>query len=355
MHGYYGVKMEKINYIVKTVSGCVSTSFPLTEFHEDRKLVSRDRFNNQKQFIASDILDDDVSKVRTIVSDQEKFILTMEPSMYHTIVDSIGSTLYWIKRHPNALFIIDMYFIYENEQRWHLMHGLFIDILDKSGVDYRLVNLYKDKLILNNFHIVTDQDYFPNERLKLVNDFVKTYVSDPDVKPHRKIYISRKNSRSYFLWDNQELKPGATYKNDVRIHGEDILENYFSSLGYEIMYAERFIDVREQIETFYAAKSVISPSGSGLTNTIFMQPGSNVLEITTPIGAIFPEGFHYSITDEVKNSQAEWLFEYHHIYKEIANALGHNYISLQTDKNPRTITRFLDERPYMRDMLRDNW
>lgn len=348
--------MEKIDYVVKTVSGCVNSSFPLTEFHAEEKMVSRNKFDNQKQFIAEDVLEEERRKTRSIISDKEKFLLTMEPSMYHTVVDSIGSTLYWIKRHPDALFIIDMYFIYENEQRWHLMHGLFLDILDKSGVDYRLVNLYKDKLIVNNFHIVTEQDYFPNERLKLVNSFIKdNYVSNPDIKPHRKIYISRRHTRSYFLWESQELKPGAPYKNDYRIHGEEILEDYFANLGYEIMYAEKFIDVRDQIDTFYAAKSVVSPSGSGLTNTIFMQPGTNVLEITTPIGAVFPEGFHYSITDEVKNSPADWLFEYHHIYKEIANALGHNYMSIQTDKNPRTVTKFLDTRPYLKEMLEKHW
>ena len=355
MLGYIYI-MEKINYVVKTVSGCVDSSFSMTEFHKNKKIVSRNKFDNQKQFTATEIADEDISKIRSITSIQEKFLLTMEPSMYHTVVDSIGSTLYWIKKYPKALFIIDMYFIYENYHRWHLMHGLFIDILDKSGVDYRLVNLYEDSLILDNFNIVTDQDYFPNERLKLVNSFIRdNYVSDPQVEPHRKIYISRRKTRSYFLWENQELKPGSPYRSDHRIHEEDVLEDYFSSLGYEIMYAEHFSDVRDQINTFYSAKSLISPSGSGLTNSIFMQPGTNVLEITTPIGAIFPEGFHYSITDAVKNTPAEWLFEYHHIYKEIANALGHNYMSIQTDKDPRTITKFLDDRPYLKDMLRDNW
>lgn len=347
--------MEKINYIVKTVSGCVDSSFPLTEFHSDSMIVQRNKFDNQKQFIASEV-PEDAEGIRTIVSDQEKFLLTMEPSMYHTIVDSIGSTLYWIKRHPDALFLIDMYFIYENYHRWHVMHGLFIDILDKSGVDYRLVNLYKDSLILDNFHIVTDQDYFPNERLKLVNSFIKdNYISNPDIEPTRKLYISRKRTRTYFLWDDQELKPGSPYQNDRRIYDEEQLEDYFAALGYEILYAEQFSDVREQIELFYSAKSIISASGSGLTNSIFMQPGSNVLEITTPIGAIFPDGFHYSITDAVKASPADWLFEYHHIYKEISNALGHNYMSIQTDKDQRTVTKFLDDRPYLKDMLKNHW
>lgn len=342
-----------INYLIRNVSSTVDTSFPLKEYTKETKYVYRNKFNNQKQFDSRDVLDSDSG--RSIISDQEKFILTLEPSMYHTIVDTLGSTLYWIKRFPNALFLIDMYYIHESPDRWHLVHGFFIEVLEKYGVDYKLINLHDGGIIVNNFNIVTEQDTFPNERLKLINEEIRSYVSNPNQKPYRKVYVSRKKSRSYFLWDRQELEPGSPYKNDIRIHDEERLERYFSSMGFDVMYAEDFKTFREQAEFFYSVKTLATPSGSGLSNSLYMQPGSNILEITVPIGAIFPEGFHYSVTEATKGKPARWLFEYHNIYKDIANALGHFYISIQTDKNPETVIDFVDSRPYLKDMLKNHW
>lgn len=343
----------EIKYTIKSVSSTVDTSFPLKEYTQDAKYVYRNKFNNQKQFDYRDAEDSDLC--RTILSDQEKFVLTLEPSMYHTIVDTLGSTLYWIKRFPKALFLIDMYFIHESPDRWHLVHGFFLEVLEKYGVDYKLINLHDGGIIINNFNIVTEQDTFPNERLKLINDEIRSYVSDPEQKPYRKVYVSRKKARSYFLWERQELDLGSPYLNDVRMHEEERLEKYFASIGYKIVYAEDFKTFREQAEFFYSVKSLITPSGSGLSNSLYMQPGSNVLEITVPIGAIFPEGFHYSVTEETKGKPARWLFEYHNIYKDIANALGHLYISIQTDKDPGTVINFIDSRPFMKDMLKNHW
>jgi capsular polysaccharide biosynthesis protein len=60
------------------------------------------------------------------------------------------------------------------------------------------------------------------------------------------------------------------------------IETYFNNNGFEIIYSEDFVNFEEQINYFYKVKTLASVSGSGLTNSIFMQPNTLILEIMTP-------------------------------------------------------------------------
>ena len=78
-------------------------------------------------------------------------------------------------------------------------------------------------------------------------------------KPDRKLYIARGNVR---------------YR---KILNEDQVLAVMESFGYEIVKYEN-MTLMEQIEITSSAKCVVSIHGAGLTNILYMQPGSNVLE-----------------------------------------------------------------------------
>jgi hypothetical protein len=79
------------------------------------------------------------------------------------------------------------------------------------------------------------------------------------VKPHRKIVV---------------LRPGAVTR---RIQNSD--ELLLNLKGWETVVLEK-MSIREQIKTFAEASHVVAAHGAGLTNLLWCQPGTKVLEIS---------------------------------------------------------------------------
>jgi capsular polysaccharide biosynthesis protein len=78
------------------------------------------------------------------------------------------------------------------------------------------------------------------------------------VKPTKRLFVSRKNAKTRQLLNERELL------------------NYAKKYGFELYYPE---DSRNPMLDFYNAEAVIGAHGSGLTDVIFMQPKSRVLEL----------------------------------------------------------------------------
>ena len=106
--------------------------------------------------------------------------------------------------------------------------------------------------------------------------------------------------------------------NDSRIDDHEKIEKYFSSIGFEIIIPENFKNFEDQLNYMYETKILISLTGSGLTNCIFMQPEQKIVEIFTPL-----------IISKTKNDlninfQEEWHFFNH----RMSAIKQHKYFSL---------------------------
>ncbi|MFO7143112.1 hypothetical protein B9T16_16470 [Arthrospira sp. PCC 8006] len=106
-------------------------------------------------------------------------------------------------------------------------------------------------------------------------DFVKNLVlkhplleEDNRCNYSSKIYISRANAYYRKVINEQELM--------------DILK----PLGFQVVYLEN-MSVKEQALCLHHAEVVISPHGAGLTNLVFCEPGTKVIELFPP-GASVP-------------------------------------------------------------------
>ncbi len=102
---------------------------------------------------------------------------------------------------------------------------------------------------------------FPHPLIKrslglLEKSFVPRRVADR----HRKLYISRRDTRNR------------------RLENEDEVENLVSSCGFEVVCLTG-MPLAEQIELFAGATHVIAAHGAGLTNIVFCRPATNILEI----------------------------------------------------------------------------
>jgi hypothetical protein len=90
---------------------------------------------------------------------------------------------------------------------------------------------------------------------------VRNLLQSKNAAPAKsKVYISRKKAQYRKVLNESELI--------------ELLQRY----NYEIVYAED-LDFSAQLEKFSATQVLISLHGAGLTNCIFMQPGTKVVEI----------------------------------------------------------------------------
>lgn len=95
-----------------------------------------------------------------------------------------------------------------------------------------------------------------------VCDYLKEkFLKSPLVFEKKRIYIPRKGTR--------------------KILNEQQLLSALEKLGFEEVLLEK-LSVREQAELFASAECIVTPHGAGLTNLVFCNEGTCLLEIFTP-------------------------------------------------------------------------
>lgn len=97
---------------------------------------------------------------------------------------------------------------------------------------------------------------------KELNDIRDYYLAAASRKPavHERLYISRKKSSKRKVVNESEV--------------EELVRDY----GFACINNEDF-DFHEQVSLYSGARYVISIHGAGLTNMLFMKPGSSILEL----------------------------------------------------------------------------
>jgi len=213
------------------------------------------------------LLSPNISKIITItenflkfVSPRKKIFISLDPNYYHFHNDSLGILFGYYETIKDCIFVLDISQLadYENCS----FYNFFIEFLKNNNIDYELINCNENTVIhANNFFVVRS---FPNGKInipKTVFNFYKNQINNLNIKPYKNVYLSRKDNR-------------GIDKNKI--------EKYFNSIGFEIVYSEDFKSFKDQINYFYSVKTLASVSGAGLTNAIFMQENSLVLEIMTP-------------------------------------------------------------------------
>ncbi|MDK3157436.1 glycosyltransferase family 61 protein [Kamptonema cortianum] len=96
----------------------------------------------------------------------------------------------------------------------------------------------------------------------LRNTFLNSSIN-LQTESERRIYISRAS---------------ATHR---KIKNEAELINFLKPLGFQVVYLEQ-LSVGEQARLFASAKVVLAAHGAGLSNLVFCQPGTQVIELFSP-------------------------------------------------------------------------
>lgn len=133
-----------------------------------------------------------------------------------------------------------------------------IDGLLMAGVKYAQNNgnlWYKCKELIVTSPMIYDSTTSPAGCNYLRDNFIPNIQSD-----FRKIAIARKNRQ---------------------IENSDEVYRYLESIGYKIIFCENY-SFEEQISLFKGAEYIFSPHGAGLSNIVFCNKGTKILEILSP-------------------------------------------------------------------------
>jgi len=205
------------------------------------------------------------------LSENKKILFPIDDSTYHFMIDTIGLILYLNKIHKNSIFYLDT-----NRARDHFLsekqYDFLTNLLEKNKIKYRFINT-TNTISLSNVVVIESPVYEPMEKIKSIYDNLKENNYLSELTPHKKVYVSRTRS-------------GSAYgRNIPRLKDEELLEKLFVELGFEIVYAQDFKKMEDAIYFFSQVKILAGVSGANLHNSLFMQPGTKVLELyaTHPI------------------------------------------------------------------------
>jgi len=184
------------------------------------------------------------------------------------------------------------HWIFESLPRLKLLEEV-IDKIDYLIVPYNLKGFHLETLNLLGFpeekllkikdgtHLQCERlfvPYLPRGVHKWACEFLRdSFIPKDLAKPHRLIYISRKD---------------ALYR---KIINEQEVEDYLREIGFEIVQMSE-LPFLEQVRICTEAQIVVGPHGAGLSNTVFCR-NAKILEIFSPsYGVSF-----FSIANQVGN------------------------------------------------------
>ena len=290
--------------------------------------TSDDVFQFGSENMIPGYLDSSSKNTISVLGNQKKIVISFVNSYYHSILDNMSEAIWALHCYPKHELIIDISgfegSLKEIEKRGFFYHSAFLYFLETlkiKKIKYRLVELKKAEIVyLSNFRL-SIQGLESIHKADFVYDFFKDRFSKPETKPYRKVFISRS------LTVGREYE-ATTLKvsHDNRIDDHEKLDNFFKSMGYDVIKTEDFDSFQEQIDFFYETKVLASITGSGLTNSVFMQPGQTLIEIVTPL--VLPigrPGEQKDLTDPY------YVQELHNFYKNLAFYKNHTFFGIHNE------------------------
>ena len=198
-----------------------------------------------------------------IIEINNSFILGSTGNYYHDMIDcfsrifSYNENLKYFKK-INNIVISDI-----------TNHNILDEILLKLNINIPIIKLRKDKIYRFNKSIIP-----VNRNLKRAAHLYKKFFLTDTIIPKKNLFISRKDSKTRTIINEDEVF--------------DVLKN--KNFTCQTLSNKTLL---EQINLFSSSKHIISMHGAGLTNLLFTQPISSLVEITA----------------NFKESQKDWLTE----------------------------------------------
>jgi hypothetical protein len=271
-----------------------------------------------------------IEKSLSFISDNKKILISLNIGMYNFYYMCLPTILKAHEEHPDAELLLDSSGVMGEGGKPY--YDFLATILNDLNIKYQIIDAtHLDEIYINNFYVCDSFNYCDKDASRVYNA-CKTYVNKQDIEPFRKVYISRKKVEDRTF---PPANPGIEFSGDNRIIDEEVLENFFTNIGVEVVNPEDFKDFREQINYFYETKMIISLTSSGIANALFMKPRGIVIELVTPLLQVmsWPS---YPIDENTP--LIDIREDLHHIYNALVYNKDHDYLSIQNrDRKSATI------------------
>jgi hypothetical protein len=138
---------------------------------------------------------------------------------------------------------------------------------------------------------------------------VSSFLSDGldySKEPTEKIYLSRGKTTTFNGNVNvrldgdfqgayeyaSQIREENKYKFSNRIDDESLVEEYFKTLGFRVIYPEDIKSYKDQLQLIASAKILASITSSSLLASLVMAKGSSIVELSTPLNDGQQESVH---------------------------------------------------------------
>lgn len=275
-------------------------------------------FSGAKVIKHEGIIEEDFT-TKTLMSDDPKIFWWANIGLYNSIFEGFSHLLETIKtRTDNPIVIINDNCM--GPEKDFAYFKFLLKSLEDIGIRYEIYN-NKDIVYANNFSIIDKFCVRPDMISAVKNHFHK-YVKDKSIKPFRKVYLSRRHilERNY-NW----IKDGLSFSSDHRLYDHEELENFLEKNGFEIIVPEQtFLNFEDQINYMYEVETLASLSSSGIANSLFMQPGTSVVEFITT----YPMSLGNPDFDNVEEKSIHGVEAIHHLYHTMSYVNDTCYFAL---------------------------
>jgi hypothetical protein len=276
---------------------------PFVEPFFKEEVVLFDRYLN-----AYDENEADESILLEIINENKKGLIILPDSYFHYFPDFIGSIYVFlnncIKNNIEKVEIVVLNI--DGDQTVVNNFGDFFDhFLSLFSEKIEIIHTPIKKRFENNLPVfkINNSNVMDQQDIGISLDFLyqasKSFSeSSENVVPNKKIFLSR-------------LRDSFRDSANNRDANAEEVESFFQSLGFEIINAESFGSLKEQMSFFNDVSVLVGYTGAGMTSSMFMQPGQTVVEIVCPLK--FEDGDKYEI---------------HNFYKTMSLLKKHTYIGV---------------------------
>jgi hypothetical protein len=252
----------------------------------------------------------------SFLEDEQKFFIHLHPSFFHLLLEDFGSILSMMKKYPGRHFILSVTDMLMDNESLKAMLDLLLEVLKENQVKHSVISTTHQGPIRINLFYYHPSRFMDKEGVDAICGVFGKKFNTVSIPAEKKVYLSRskvmeKNPEGLFM--GQPLDK-FSFTDDIRLYNEDLLVDFFSSCGFDIVVPEDFKTFEEQIKFFSSVKTLVSTTGAGLSNMVFMKPGTTVIELTTSLIAAGREDVHTH-------------------YQSLAYAMDQTYISLPVMRN----------------------
>lgn len=227
-------------------------------------------------------------------SERKRIVIRFESAFFHVFFHVLAPILYEYEINNN----IEVILLHSSKEK---------DIFNNSGIFVvKVLKKYNIPYYFVQTHLVYPpviKNFYYYEHVELCGDFIKSLDGLIDTyrdfsKPNdKKIYVSREGKQNMlgtqlYLLSDEEISQ-LEIKDDLRIDHEEKLEDFLIKNGFEIYTEGMFENIEDQIKYFDKAKLIVSLSGSGLTNILFLRENTKVIELSTTQLARTRVEFHF--------------------------------------------------------------